>query len=118
MKRHLRPVSPLLKGQRGKWPRHASILWRPGAYCSIRTLFNRCRLRVTVMNNYQRSPATEQLVTAKISRNALKQGSRTHSVLRQPSSQLQKHKAARMYCRIAVDQNVCGGDGRHPGLTV
>jgi len=37
---------------------------------------------------------TEQFITAKISGNALKQGSRTDSVLRQSSSQLQNCKAA------------------------
>jgi len=37
---------------------------------------------------------TEQFITAKISGNALKQGSRTPSVLRQRSSQLQKYTAA------------------------
>ena len=37
---------------------------------------------------------TEQSVTAKISGNALKHGSKTHSMLRQGSSQLQKHQAA------------------------
>ena len=37
---------------------------------------------------------TEQFITAKISGNALKQGSRAHSVLRQRSLQLQKYKAA------------------------
>ena len=47
----------------------------------------------------------------KISGNALKQGSRTHSVLCERSSQLQKHMAARMSRRTAVDRNVCGGDG-------
>jgi len=57
-------------------------------------------------------------MTAKIFGNALKQESWTHSVLRQCSSQLQKYKAARMSRRIAVDQNVCGGDGEHSGLTV
>jgi len=67
--------------------------------------------------NYQRSPETEQFTTAKISGNTLKQGNRTHSVLRQRCSQLQK-KAARMSRRIAVDQNVCGGDGAQPGFTV
>jgi len=61
---------------------------------------------------YQRSPETEQFITAKISGKALKQESRTHSVLRQRSSQLQKHEAARMSRRIAVDQNACGGDGQ------
>ena len=93
---------------------------RPYAYYSTRTLFTRCRLlRVTVMNiNYQRSPETEHFTTAKISGNALKQRSRTHSVLHQRSSQLQKHKTARMSRRIAVDQKVCGGDGGLPALTV
>jgi len=38
------------------------------------------------------SAKTEQFITAKISGNALKQGSRTLSVLRQSSSQLQKYK--------------------------
>jgi len=37
---------------------------------------------------------TEQFITAKISGNALKQGSTPHSVLRQRSSQLQKYQAA------------------------
>jgi len=71
---------------------------------------------VTAMNiNDQRSPKTEQFMTAKISGNALKQGSRTHSVLRQRSSQLQTYKAARMCRRIAIDQKVCGWDGGHQG---
>jgi len=42
MKRHLPPLAPLLKGQRGKCPRHASILSRPCAYHSTHTLFTRC----------------------------------------------------------------------------
>jgi len=50
--------------------------------------------------HYQRYPRTEQFITAKISGNALKQQRRTHSVLRQPSSQLQKYKAARTSRRI------------------
>jgi len=49
----------------------------------------------------------QQFITAKISGNALKQGSRTHSLLRQHSSQQPKYKAARMSRRIAVDQYVC-----------
>jgi len=74
---------------------------------------------VTVTNiNYQRYPKTEQLITTKISGNALKQGIRTHSMLRQGSSQLKKHKATRMSRRLAVNQMVCGWDGGHPGLTV
>jgi len=66
--------------------------------------------------NYQWSLNTEQFITANISDNLLKQGSRTHSVLRQRGSQLQKYKAARMFRRIAIDQNACGWVG-HPGLT-
>jgi len=66
--------------------------------------------------NYQRSPKTEQFMTAKISGNALKQGSRTHAVLPQRSSQLQKYKAVRMSRHIAIDQKVCGWDSGHPGL--
>jgi len=93
----------------------------PCAYYSTCTLFTRCcKLQsVTVMNiNYQRYPKTEQFLTGKICGNTLKQGSRTYSVLRQRSPQLQKHKASRMFCRIAVDQKVCGWDGGHPGSTV
>jgi len=67
---------------------------------------------------YQRYPKTERFITPKICGNTLKQGSRTHSLLRQRSPQLQKYKATRMPCRIAVDQKVCGWDGGHPGLTV
>ena len=122
MKRHLPPLAPLLKGQRGKCPPHASILSRPCAYHSTHTLFTRCcRLQcVTVIGiNYsQRSPKTQQFMTAKISCNALKQRSRTHSALRQRSSQLQTYKAARMSCGIAVDQKVCDGDVGHPGWAV
>jgi len=57
-------------------------------------------------------------MTAKPSGNALKQGSLTHSVLRQRRSQLQKYKAAQMSRRIAIDQNVFGWDGGRPWLTV
>jgi len=57
-------------------------------------------------------------MTAKVSGNVIKQGSRTHSVLRQRSSPLQKYKAAQISCRIAIDQKVCGLDGGSPGLTV
>jgi len=58
-------------------------------------------------------------MTAKISGNTLKQGRKTHSVLRQRNLQLQKYnKAARMSHRIAIDQKVCGWDGEHSGLTV
>jgi len=60
---------------------HASILRRPCAYYSTRTLFTRrCRLYcvIAININYQRSPKTEQFMTARISGNASKQGSRIH----------------------------------------
>jgi len=47
-------------------------------------------------------------MTAKISGNALKQG----------EEHTQKHNAARIPRRIAVDQKVCCWDGGHPGLAV
>jgi len=62
--------SPPNYGPGGKCPRHASILRRPCAYYSTRTLFTGCcKLQcVTAVNiNYQRSPKTEQFMTAKIS---------------------------------------------------
>jgi len=121
MKRHLCPRRPSFERAEREMPRHYSILWRPCAYYCTRTLFTCCcRLQcATAMNvNYQRSPKTEQFMTAKISGNALKQRSRTHSVLRQRSSQLQKYKTAQMSRLIAVDQKACDLDGGHPGLTV
>ena len=69
MKRHFRLHWPSFARSEGEMPRHASILRRPCAHYSTRTLFTRCcRLQcVTVMNiYYQRSPKTEQFMTAKI----------------------------------------------------
>jgi len=70
---------------------------------------------VTVMNvNYQRSKlGSEQnralsaknraiIITAKISGNALKQGSRTHSVVRQRSSQLQNQRRSQNEVEVAT----------------
>ena len=51
---------------------------------------------------------TERFITAKISGNALKQGSRTHSVLRQSSSQLQKYKAAHSTSAVKHTQRYDG----------
>jgi len=99
---------------------NASIFRRPCGHYSARALFTPCCWLqfVTVMNiNYRRNPKTEQFIPTKISGNALKR-SRTPSVLRQDSSQLQKYKAARISRLIAVDQNVCAWDGGHPELTV
>jgi len=112
MERPLRPRCSPFGRTEGKCPRHAPILGRPRAYYSTRTLFARCcKLQsVAVMNtNYQRYPETEQFITAKISGNELKQGSRTRSVLRQRSSQLQKYIAARMSRRTAVEQRCAAG---------
>ena len=106
---------PRSYGPGGKCPRHASILRRPCAYYSTRTLFTRCcKLQcVTAMNiNYQRSPKTEQFMTAKIYGNALK-----HGVEHTQCYVSAVLKAARMSGRIGVDQKVCGCDGGHPGLT-
>jgi len=48
---------------------------------------------------------TEQFTTTKTQLGfALKQWSKTRSTLRQDSSQMQKHQAARMSCRTAVQQ--------------
>jgi len=112
----------LWKDSGGNTPAMPPFSGVPCAYYSTRALFTRCcRLQcVTVMNiNHHRYPKTEQLITAKISSNALQQrSSRTRWALRQHSAQLQKYKAARMSRRIAVDQKVCYWDGEHPGLTV
>ena len=89
MTRYLRGRCPSFERAEEKCPCHASNLPRPCTYYFTRTPFTRCcRLQcVTAMNmNCQRSPKTEQFVIAKVSGNALKQGSRTHSVLRQRSS--------------------------------
>ena len=111
------PVARLLKGQRDECP-----AMPPPSGVPVHIDLHALSLLVVVGYNehklYQRYPKTEPFITAKISGNALKQGSRTHSMLRQRSSQLQKYKAARMSRRIAVDQKVCGWDDGHPGLTV
>jgi len=74
-------------------------------YCSARALVTRC-YTICHCNEYKRSKLgdqskkivlnakTEQFTSAKISGNALKQGSKTYSSLRQISSQLRKHQAA------------------------
>jgi len=102
-----------------KW-RHIHVckplFWRSlltqHAYYSTCTLLTRCYtmcpLSALQVRKQGQNPAlsakTEQFITAKISGNALKQGSRTDSALHQRSSQLQKYKAARMSRRVAVEQ--------------
>jgi len=47
---------------------------------------------------------TEKFITAKISGNTLKQGSRAHSVLRHGSSQLQKYKSSHLNSGVKRNQ--------------
>ena len=60
---------------------------------------------------------TQQLITAKISGCALKQGSKTYSSLRQSNLQLQNASAV-MSCRIRAVEQRCSAilAGAHPGL--
>jgi len=56
-------------------------------------------LQVRILEENKLDATTQQFITAKISGCALKQGSETHSSLRQSNSQLQ-NEAAPMSCRI------------------
>ena len=88
MKRHIRTRCPLLKGQRCNAPAMPLFFGVPVHIILHALSVLVVALCVTAMNiNYQRSPNTEQFITAKISGNALKQGSgnRGPSVQRQPS---------------------------------
>jgi len=58
-------------------------------HCNEHKLYQRFKSGGTPAHNAE----TEQFITAKISGNSLKQGSKTHFVLRQRSSQLQEYKA-------------------------
>jgi len=78
MERPLRPIAPLLKGQRDECPRHASTFRRPCAHYSTRIPFTRCcRLQFVTVINIISGILRQQFINAK---NALKQGCRTHSV--------------------------------------
>jgi len=75
-------------------------------------------LQVRISEENKINATTQQFITAKISGCALKQGSKTHSSLRQSNLQLQ-NEAALMSCRIrAVECRKCapGLAGAHPGL--
>ena len=87
------------------------------AYCSTRMLLTRfCSMCHCIEHklpalhvrrpeqNTALNTKPEQFITAKIPGNTLKQWSQTHSKLRQRSSQVQKHQAARISRRIAVEQ--------------
>ena len=96
MKRNLHPVAHLLKEQRGNAPAMPIFSGVP-VHVILHALFTRCcKLQcATIMNiNDQRSPDTKQFIT----------GGRTHPVLRQRRSQLQKDNADQMSPRIAVEQ--------------
>ena len=119
MKRHLCLHCPPFKRAEGKML--LPCLHSPGSlYISFYTLFTRCcRLQcVTEMNINHISGLLRAVHTYKTIRQHAKTGSRTHSMLCQGSSQLQKDKAARMSRWIAVNQNLCGWDGGHLGLTI
>ena len=75
-------------------------------------------LKVRISKENKLYSTTQQLITAKISGFALKQGSKRHSSLSQRNLQLQT-EAALIFCRIrAVEHRVCaaGLAGAHPGL--
>jgi len=75
-------------------------------------------LQVRLSEENTPNATIQQFITAKISGCALKQGSTTHSSIRQSNLQLQ-NQAALMSCRIrAVDRRVSAGGlaGAHLGL--
>ena len=77
-------------------------------------------LQVRILEENKRNATTQQFITAKISGCALKQGSKTHSSLRQSNLQLRNEAALIiMSCRIrAVEHRKCtaGLSSAHPGL--
>jgi len=138
-------------GCHGPFVPHPGYAYAQHAYYSTRTLLTRCytmchcnehKLPALQFRRPEENTAlntkTGQFIIAKIPGNALKQETKTHSVLRQCSSQLKKYncalkpwsethstlrqaslqlqiqQAARMSRRIAVEHEVCGGDGGHP----
>ena len=75
-------------------------------------------LLVRISEENKLNATTQQFLTAKISGRALKQGSKTHSSLRQSNLQLH-NETALMSCRIrAVEHRKCaaGLAGAHPDL--
>jgi len=75
-------------------------------------------LQAGISDENKLNPTTQQLITAKISGCALKQGWKTHSSLRQRNLQLQ-NETALMCCGIwAVEHRKCtaGLSSAHPGL--
>ena len=76
-------------------------------------------LQVGILDENKLNPTTQQFITAKILGCALKQGSKTHSSLRQSNLQLQ-NEAVLMSCRIrAVEHRKCAvglTGATHPSL--
>ena len=75
-------------------------------------------LQVSISEENSLKTTTQQFITAKISGCTWKQGSKTHSSLRQSNLQLH-NEVAQMSCRIrAVEHRKCapGLAGAHPGL--
>ena len=73
-------------------------------------------LQVRLSEENTLNATTQQFVTAKISGCALKQGSTTHSSIRQSNLQ-RKNEAALMSCRIrAVEHRKCAAGLPNPGL--
>ena len=82
------------------------------------TEYEQSVLQVAISEENKLNATTQQFITAKISGCALKQGSKTHSSLRQSNLQ-QKNQAALMSCRIgAVEHRMCtpGLSDAQPGL--
>ena len=75
-------------------------------------------LQVRILEGNKLNATTQQFITAKMSGSVLKQGSKTHSSLRQSNLKLQ-NEAALMSCRIrAVEHRMCaaGLADAHSGL--
>ena len=74
---------------------------------TISTEYKPKAIQVRISEENKLNATTQQFITAKISGCALKQGSKTHSSLRQSNLQLQ-NQAAQMSCRIrAVEHRKC-----------
>jgi len=90
----------------------------PLIYASYCTEYTLSALQVTISEENKLNATTQQFMIAKMSGWTLKQGSKTHSSLRQSNLQLQ-NQAALMSCRIrAVEHRKCaaGLSNAHPGL--
>jgi len=84
------------------------FFYTPSPYCMCHcTRYKISALQVGISDENKLSPTTQLFITAKISGCALKQGSKTHSSLRQSNLQW-KNQAALMSCRIrALEYRRC-----------